>query len=250
MPYTVIVPLESADPWRPTGDEQRGAHGLFFQLLKTADYPTTPVHEAHVKPFTQALLTDDLGCFWRVTLLDEGLCDPFLTGLQRMGVQQRLMGRPIGLGSAEVQHVPYADLIAAEPRYAHRIRLLTATTIKRQAHQHPLPDAGNYWRSWWQRWQAFAPPDCLINAAVGDIAAAHLVIADFRVQAQRVTLTDGRKQPAHFVGCTGRVRFHTLQRGKLSEAWWRHLTTLANFAPFCGTGSKTAQGFGQTRLRL
>jgi CRISPR/Cas system endoribonuclease Cas6 (RAMP superfamily) len=46
------------------------------------------------------------------------------------------------------------------------------------------------------------------------------------------------------------MTFRAIQTDQIANDWWQAITTLAAFAPYCGTGHKTAQGMGVTAVHL
>ncbi len=44
------------------------------------------------------------------------------------------------------------------------------------------------------------------------------------------------------------MTFRAIQTGQIADDWWQAITTLVAFAPYCGTGHKTAQGMGVTAV--
>ncbi|RLC53742.1 MAG: hypothetical protein DRI80_19840, partial [Chloroflexota bacterium] len=84
-----------------------------------------------------------------------------------------------------------------------------------------------------------------INVALLDIVAAHVAVGRYDLRTEMVDLGGNRK----VVGFVGTVQYNILRAGVIGEEWVRRLNLLADYAAFCGTGHKTAQGMGQTERR-
>jgi CRISPR/Cas system endoribonuclease Cas6 (RAMP superfamily) len=52
------------------------------------------------------------------------------------------------------------------------------------------------------------------------------------------------------IGGVGKMTFRAIHTDQIADDWWQAITTLAAFAPYCGTGHKTAQGMGVTAVHL
>ena len=247
MPYELLIPIRMAAAARPGLPEQRGMHAIFLAALQTADPALSQiVHDAFVKPFTQALLENDDRdkLTWRVTLLDDNLYGPFVAGLSSLN-PGRLLNQKVHLDISAMQthQRTYAEL--AETAAASRcdIRFHTPTTFKQSNRHLPIPDPYRCFQSWWSRWVYFAPPALTINIALLDIVQTHLAVSRFSLHSQ--AWSDGQRR---LIGAVGKMQMVTLQPKKLEAHWWQEVATLAAFAPYCGTGHKTSQGLGQTSL--
>lgn len=248
MPFELTIPVQTGTPWGPGLDDQRATHAAVLQALAvSAPDRAQTVHDAHVNPFTQALLRTTTeagpGLVWRITLLQDALYEPLLEGLYAAPLQRvHDVDVQLALPALASRHVAYDALYQQPAARRHDIRFVTPTTFHRQHLHSPLPEPANCWQSWWTRWQAFAPPRLAINIAALDIAAAHLAITRFRLTSRSASAPGWR-----LIGAVGDVTYILVRAGKLEPAWLQALTALAAFAPFCGTGHKTALGLGQTR---
>lgn len=249
MPYEIRLPIQGERSSWPDLTRQRGAHALFLAILDAADPALAQqVHEQPDKPFTQGLLMvkEAEQWEWRVTLLDDTLYEPFMTGLAHL-TEPHLLHEPLIWESDQQEsiHQSYEELAGTPAMKRYQLTFLTPTTFKQRYFHHPIPDPYLCYQSWWRRWQQFAPAELGINIALLDIIQAHLVISRFQIRSRLVQ--DG---PRRFVGAIGRMTFIPIQENKVDADWWRQAAALAAFARFCGTGHKTTQGLGQTRPRL
>lgn len=247
MPYELCIPISSESCLRTDLAQQRGLHAIFFAALETAD-PTLSqhVHNSRRMPFAQALLSSPKqeGGTWRVTLLDDTLYEPFIIGLGQIALI-RLTDQKISIhtDAVEIEHKAYDNLQQEQIHHRYTFSFATPTSFKQRIFHQPLPDPYSCFQSWWMRWQHFAPPELGINIAVLDIVRAHIAVGAFRLISQ--TVMDG---PRCYVGAVGKITFLIRQPNKVDKHWWQDVATLAAYAPYCGTGYKTTQGFGQTTL--
>lgn len=248
MPYELLIPLyEPKITGRLGLAEQQAMHAVFLRILQAADSQlATAVHDAQDKSFTQSVYcdseTDTLT--WRVTLLDDALYRPLMNGVTRVS-DIHFQNQPLAFdwGAVQCKHQSYVDLAGIQPAHRFRLRFQSPTTFKQRIMYQPLPNPYNCFKSWWRRWQVFAPEEWQINIAALDIVHEHVAVTQY---AMRSVAYVNDKHP--FIGGVGTMEFVALSRKKVEEAWWQKLSTLAAFAPYCGTGSKTAWGLGQTTL--
>lgn len=244
MPFELLIPIEG-EAWTPGLDDQRGMHSILMNAWAHSDVALAErIHDAHVNPFTQGLREqrDTAQMVWHITLLDDALYEPLLSGLyatQPASVQRRPI--QLTLDRIENTHTTFDALYAVPPAYKHRLQLHTPTRFEQRDRYVLIPDAYLCWQSWLKHWHAFAPPRLPINVAVLDVAAAHLVVAGLRIHSKQET---GEKWD--FTGTVGTMTFTALQSERLEESWWQQLTTLAALSRYCGTGPKTAFGMGRT----
>jgi len=226
----------------------RALHALFYQWLGVGDYATAiTVHADNgVRPFTVSpLYKQDGRLTLRFTLLDDALWPPLAAGIAKIS-DIAVLGQSLSLaeGAPEVLPCTYAALAAASSA-ARRIRLrfCSPTSFRSREMHYPLPDPLLVYQSWLARWNAFAPAAEQINIALLDVVAEHVALGRYDLRTELVDLGKNRKM----VGFVGIVQFNVLHAGKVGEAWVRKLNLLADYALYCGTGHKTAQGMGQTR---
>ena len=248
MPYEIEIPLQSDKKLRVDMTEQRGMHAVLLAGLAEADADLAGrVHDAGVKPFTQALRADtEQGYIWRVTLLDDSLYDPLCTGLSKLS-PNRLLRNEIALdvaGRTET-HLTYETLYETETAQRFLVDFHTPTSFKQRYLHQPIPDPYRCFQSWWSRWQAFAPPRQSLNVAVLDLVEAHMVVSHYKLRSQMAQ--DGKRR---VVGGVGQMTFLIIRRNKVEAAWRQGMSVLGAFARFCGTGHKTTQGLGQTAVQL
>lgn len=252
MPTLLRIPLHYETKEVIGFPEQRGLHAVLLGALHTASASLAEtVHEMRVKPFSQALLPNKSdepspSWLWHVSFLDDGLVDPFLTGLAA-APPETLRHQPLQLLFDAVQRESktYAELRKTPSAMGFKVNFLTPTSFKQRYYHNPLPTPYHCFQSWWRRWRHFAPAGEAINIAALDIVSAHLVVSYFNVHSEVMKAGD-----RHFIGGMGKMSFRAIQAEKVDAAWWQSIAVLAAYASFCGTGHKTAQGMGQTAVIL
>ena len=248
MPYALTFPIRPDEAKALPPYPGRALHALFYQWLALGDYSlSTRVHDQDgPRPFTVSpLYRVDGQPTLRLTLLDDTLWPALSQGISLTPTVE-VMGRPLTLpvDGPQVQHRPYADLVAnagAETRI--RLRFLSPTSFRSHEMHYPLPDPSLVYQSWLNRWNEFAPNEARINVALLDIVAAHVAVGRYDLRTEMVDLGGNRK----VVGFVGTVQYNVIRAGMIGGEWLQRLNLLADYAAFCGTGHKTAQGMGQTR---
>jgi len=131
-------------------------------------------------------------------------------------------------------------LMNSNPPRQWRLEFLTPTTFHASQDLHlPFPLPESLIGSWLRRWQAFAP---LALPAEELLAWAREHLA---VSAYNLKTLPAREGERLRIGCVGRMTLHALKMPPYLRA---AVDLLANYALFCGSGSHTAQGLGQTAV--
>lgn len=102
-----------------------------------------------------------------------------------------------------------------------------------------FPEPALLWASWARKWQLFGPPTPELSDAAAE-AERWLLVSDFQLAARMLDLGRFRQK-----GAIGWVQYE-LQRG-CPAAVAQRVHMLAAFAPYAGSGYKTAMGLGVTR---
>jgi CRISPR-associated endoribonuclease Cas6 len=250
MPTALTFPLQHDEAAALPPYPGRAFHALFYQWLALGDYAlSTQVHDqSGPRSFTVSPLyrVDGRPTVY-LTLLDDALWPALSQGISLTPTVEAV-GRPLTLppDGPQVHHRSYADL-ASEARTDSRIRIrfLSPTSFRSREMHYPLPDPIIVYQSWLNRWNQFAPEDIRINVALLDIVSAHVAVGRYDLRTEMVDLGRNRK----VVGFVGNVQYNIIRAGKIGDQWLRRLNLLADYATFCGTGHKTAQGMGHTERR-
>lgn len=242
MPAELRIPLLVSEP-----PAVAPVHlpGLFLDCLAAGDVPLAArLRDASPpRPYTLSrFYCRDDRWVWRVTLLRDDLVKPLQAGLERLGALP-LTKTPVPLDIAriEVRQVRYEELLKrATDERCVRLHFFSPTSFHTGLVSYPLPDPLVLFQSWWRRWNTFAP--LKLERVLLDVAAVHLAIARHELHTRVVDLGVG-----HVVGFVGSVTLMVVQARRLGNKVLRRLNALADYAAFCGTGQRTAQGMGQTR---
>lgn len=248
MPVAFSFPLDPTQAAELPPYPGRALHALFYQWLALGDYAlSTQVHddEEGPRPFTVApLLRHNRQVALRFTVLDDALWPALARGIA-LTPAVVVLNRPLTLpaGGPAVQQRTYAALAAqAGTETLLTFRFLSPTSFRSREMHFPLPDPVLVFQSWLNRWNEFAPEEAQINVALLDIVAAHVAIGRYELRTQLVDWGANKK----IIGFVGTVQYNILRGYKIGEEWLRSLNGLADYAVFCGTGHKTAQGLGVT----
>jgi CRISPR-associated endoribonuclease Cas6 len=136
----------------------------------------------------------------------------------------------------------YHTLVASEPEPVRRLQLqfLTPTAFSQGRTHLPLPVPTLMFRSWLERWNAFAPVYLGGDELVGYFGE-YIALSRHRLQTRSHPIHKGR-----ITGFTGEVTLTILSRTDPLLANVANL--LVQYAQFCGTGIKTRLGMGQTNI--
>lgn len=234
---------------------------------------------AGLRPYTvSSLMQPDWQMVWERAALTAGQAVCLRVTSMEAELGERLLGRilpnlpdQVNLGGlcldvqgwtvSGVEHPwagqsDYGKLVkAAAGQDARRARLEFAspTAFHSQTKSDvPLPIPGSVLRSWWEKWDAFAPEPLRIDPAWPRFADVCVLVNQIkRLSTRRWAFAGGERGGA--TGYWGEVEFGLLPERKAEE--WRLLWpgsvqvlhTLAAFALYCGTGHHTTIGMGQTR---
>jgi CRISPR-associated endoribonuclease Cas6 len=276
MPLSVLLHLQALTAGALTGFTGRGVHGFWFRRWHDVDPATGDrLHqESQEAPFTLSPLIglprprrDGIPiqpgqtAWVRVTLLDEALEQTFLSrwldGLEtagRLEVPQEREGQggiawqvtastfetgvhPLA-GRVSYQELSRGCLMQSNPPRQWKLEFATPTAFHGKASHLPFPLPESLVGSWLRRWQAFAPialPEEVMQWARSNLA----------VSAYRLHTIPAREGERLRVGCVGWLSLRALDMPPYLRA---ALDLLAHYALYCGSGSHTAQGMGQTRV--
>ena len=267
MLTSVVLQLQALENGRFQGSTGRAVHGFWFQQWqRTCPAVAKILHEANTMlPFTlsplmglsrprkgKVTVTAGTEAWLRITTLHQSLSQPFLeTWLPRLPALADLAGIPWRIQAIALtpQQHPWAgrqtsDKLqqvreAAPSPKTWRFTLATPTTFHSgDKIQLPFPLPDSIVNSWLRRWQTFAPhpiePDIRPQLRQGLMVSAY--------DLKTVPVRNGRRL---LIGCVGKI---TLRAAGLTPQEKRIVNMLAHYAYYCGSGQKTTQGMGMTRL--
>lgn len=277
MLTSAVIHLEAlADGLLPQATG-RGVHGLWFQHWgQVAPEIADQLHqENQLPPYTLSPLMDlprpnrdgqifipkGTKSWFRVTGLTQSLSSALLEAwLPALPAEieipqsklddpkSKMLWRVTGSSSKDTEHpwagkIEYRQLTSQSlynirPPSRWRLRFATPTAFNSSAGHFPFPLPDSLVNSWLRRWQAFAPitlPDDLPEQV-----RQHVVVSAYSLKTLPV-----RAGKRLTVGCVGQM---TLRALKMPPAYRAALDVLTAYAFFVGSGHRTTQGMGMTRL--
>jgi CRISPR-associated endoribonuclease Cas6 len=278
MPLSTVIHLESLAPGQLDGFTGRGVHGFWFNRWHDVDATLGDrLHnESQEAPFTlsplmslprksKVTIQGGQSAWLRITCLTDSLAEAFthkwLKNLEtdcqvdipqaRQEGDQTIPGvawKISGISREKDSH-PFAAQVAYEelsrqhlmdpnPPRQWRLEFFTPTAFHGKTTHLPFPLPESLVNSWLRRWQAFAPialpEDELLTWARSNLA----------VSSYRLHTLPAREGERLRVGCVGSLTLRALEMPPYLRA---AVDLLAAYSLYCGSGSHTAQGMGQTR---
>jgi CRISPR-associated endoribonuclease Cas6 len=266
---STVLTLEAPEAGELDPFQGRAMHALFLELVQRANRArATGLHDADaIKPFTVSNLiglrvpegghraTIQAGATfrWRVTT--------FETGLSALWRDALLPALPARL---TIGDVPFAvrgwtangdeDGWAGTSTYAEltrrytlserppgpwiNLRFASPTAFRSGGVHVPLPIPSLMLGHWLEKWNAFSP------------LALHPDVRSFAEEQVVVNRYDLHTEPVHFgdamiIGFVGQCSLTV----RHDDPYWRRIPhLLAAYSFWCGTGHRTTQGLGQTRV--
>lgn len=270
---SAVLELEPVDACRVNGHCMRTMHGSFMANLDGDLRSRLHDTGAGPQPFTVSLLMRGDGAVatdgrwvpgeparWRLTGLTGELC----TAIEQLAARPvlevdrhafKVTGAALGSeerGAVEgwARRSSYVDLFRTATDLDRVVlSFASATAFKAGDAFVPFPLADSVFGGYLAMWRAFGNVDLDIDAAPFRQLCRDRVWVDafhLRTQslAQDVARPSRNDRPHVFTGFVGSVSYRL---DRLGERGVRALNVLADFAMYCGTGSKKAQGAGQTR---
>jgi CRISPR-associated endoribonuclease Cas6 len=247
MPLILNFELETAALAGLPPYPGRALHALFYQWLALGDYNrAVDVHdEEGPRPFTVApLLRQNGHSHLRFSLLDDTLAPTLDRGIRKTPavavLRQKFTLPADGPQKIECSYAHLAGAAGLETKIA--LNFSSPTSFRSQEMHFPLPDPRLVFQSWLNRWNEFAPADLQISPALLESVPGHVAIGRYDLRTEMVDWGGNKKA----VGFVGALQYNIIRPAALGETALRQLNCLADYAAFCGTGHKTAQGMGVT----
>lgn len=267
MLCAAVIHLEALTAGGVSGASGRDVHGLWFHHWQAADSRVADQLHAQqqARPFSlspllglaapqqgQIQVTPGARAWFRVATLTADLSTrlqeawlPRLPETLAFGaVQWRVTGIVTDgaahpwAGTADAKALAEQHLLAADPPRQWRLRFDTPAAFHGISGHLPFPLPGAVVGSWLRRWQAFGP--VLLPDSLGELAQQKIVISSYRLRT--VPVRDGRRMT---IGCVGQF---TLNAGALTPGERAAIDLLAAYAFWAGSGHRTTQGMGMTRI--
>ena len=183
---------------------------------------------------------------WTVTALSQPVAQWLATWLSQRPEILDLRDSPLAINRVSLAQpaTTYTALWDSDIPASRKISLsfLTPTGFRRRGHHLPLPWPTNVFHSYLRRWNNFSGHPCEQEPFLDWVDDAVFLQ---RHWLESTKVAAGKR--GSITGFVGAVEFGLDK--KLAEAepdFTRQLFALAQLAPYCGTGHKTAFGLGQT----
>ncbi len=257
--------LESGVIRRATG---RDVHGLWFdQWGRVAPSIADRLHAgSSLRPFTLSPLMGlpvprsgarpvepGTRAWFRVTTLEAALSArleadwlPRLPAVVSLGgVRWRVTGTATTAdahpwaGRGETQQLAETHLLDRSPPVRWRVTLATPTAFHGAEGHIPFPLPNLLIGSWLRRWQVFGR--VRLPAETAAWARQRLAVSAYTLETVPV-----REERRTTIGCVGRLTLRALRMKPGERAVF---SLLSAYAFWCGSGHRTTQGMGMTRVR-
>jgi CRISPR-associated endoribonuclease Cas6 len=273
MIASIVIQLRALRPGILLNGNGVAAHGAWFKHWNAASSEVgDAIHDSSgVKPFTLSPLMDlpaagregmihfPVGqiSWLRITTLQDELTERLLD--PENGWLAEVTGAPcfevddtfwqvIKVARQAEEH-PLANCISylelrdrvsrqLPPPTRWRLTFDTPMTLNGDHFPYPFPQPESLVKSWLTRWNAFAPFD--LSSELPALARQHLSIEEYTLKT-----TGLRGRGKTIKGCCGTILY---QAHGMSAEERLSLALLFEYAFYCGSGYKTTQGLGQTRL--
>ena len=268
MLKSLVIQLEALEEGKINGSTGRAVHGFWYKQWDAVDSRTaTTLHdETQVPPFSLSPLmglprpqkgitpvTRGVSAWFRVATLNERLSEMLIklwaaqlpAEVELAGVRWRIGGVAANpqehpwAGESSYQALSSKHLFNNRPPSRWNLFFETPLTFKSGLGHLPFPLPNNLLGSWLRRWQAYAPlalPEDLTRSVRERVMVSYFDMRTFPVRQGDRLIMGGRGS-------------YSLKAIKLPASERAQVDLLANYAFFCGSGYKTTQGMGLTRLK-
>ena len=267
MLTSLVIQIEALNDGEINGATGRAVHGFWYKQWESFDSGTADAlhDETQVPPFSLSPLmqlprpqngitrvTRGISAWFRVATLNRQLSEKLITHwtanlpkeIELAGIKWTITG----IAETPEKHpwarqISYQDLASRHlfnnrPPSRWKLAFETPLTFNSGLGHLPFPLPNNLIGSWMRRWQAFAPlalPEELPQSVREQLMVNHF---DMRT----IPLRQGKRL---IIGGAGS---YSLKAIKMPASERAQVDLLANYAFFCGSGYKTTQGMGMTKL--
>jgi CRISPR-associated endoribonuclease Cas6 len=267
MLTSLIIAIEAAEKGIINGGTSRAVHGFWYGHWGEVDPEMADqIHQnPETPPFTLSPLMDlpypshgkihvkkGQKAWFRVVSLSETLSRPLvedwaseLPGTVALaGLDWQVAGWTITdedhpwAGQVSYQALGEKHLFSTQPPRSWNVKFVTPTSFRGIVGHLPFPLPDSLVSSWLRRWQAFAPLG--LPEDLPDYVREHMVVSSYRLKT--IPVRHGKRLT---VGCVGDYKLHALD---LPPAYRAAVDLLAHYAFYVGSGHRTTQGMGMTRL--
>lgn len=264
MPHSLVFNLTPRSKLHPEHLTGKHLHALWLTLVSHIDRDLgNQLHSDRAsKPFTISPLqrqdrpiawnhrnpiASGTPCWWRVTLLDDGLFPRLMPLWLDLNVDRvwHLDAAELTiasvLGTAQSGHpwasaCNYAELYALSSDRDRTLSLefATPTTFRQGKYDTALPTRESVFKGVLKKWNAYS------GIELSEDILESLYPQRFELKTR--TVTGGYEKAA---GCVGRLTYKIL--GETDPSTIRQLNALANYTLYAGVGRKTTMGLGMVR---
>jgi CRISPR-associated endoribonuclease Cas6 len=270
MPLSAIIHLEALAEAKLDQFTGRGVHGFWFKRWQEVDPALgDELHDSSdAQPFTLSPLMGlprgargavqikpGTAAHFRITSLTDALSvavkEKWLGNLEEKnglyipmpkdddpGIPWKVKRVEVEM-EASYEEMSKKHLMNSAPPREWRVEFMTPTTFHGSNGHLPFPLPDSLIGSWMRRWNAFAPV-ALPKDEIQEWSRQKVVVSSYNLR----TLP-AREGERLRVGCVGRMSLRALEMPPYLRA---SVDLLARYAHFCGSGSHTSQGLGQTHF--
>lgn len=263
MLQILIVEINQINKGRIGQNVGEKLHGAFIRLLEQYDEKLAAEADAKnkQKKYTLSLLQRNKRpgrfCF-RMTFLDHDfgldvkrILESAITKRDIVALDHRNFRFESLIAATDGLEVPFADnldeiLADASTDSLIELRFLSPTTFD-HGFSYPLPCPELVFKSFLNRWFAID-----VNMSreefdnINSTIKKQLAIIDYKIRPQKIKF----ERCPDMIGFTGQATYQIYKYQRIDPFIVKQINALADFAYYCGTGTKTTMGMGQTiRLR-
>ncbi len=267
MLTSLVVSIKAVRSGIINGGTSRAVHGFWFQHWGDVDPSLAEALHAPAEtpPFTLSPLRGvgyprggkvhvraGEAAWFRVAALSQRVSQALREGwapqlpqtVELAGLPWRVTGRTISPGehpwAGQISYKVLGEehLFSVKPPRSWEFEFFTPTAFHGTVGHLPFPLPDSLVSSWLRRWQAFAP--IRFSEELPQMVREGVVVSSYRLKT--VPVRFGKRLT---VGCVGSYKLNALN---LEPADRAALDALAHYAFFCGSGHRTTQGMGMTRV--
>ena len=268
MLTSLVIQVKALNNGEINGATGRSIHGFWYKQWEEADAATADAlhDETRVPPFSLSPLmqlprpqkaitrvTSGISAWFRVATLNKQLSERLSAyWLPNLPSEIELAGIKwaiTGIADAPEKHpwakqISYQDLSAKHlfnnrPPSRWKLSFETPVTFNSGLGHLPFPLPNNLIGSWMRRWQTFAP--LALPEELTQSVRERLMVKHFNIKT--MPMRQGKRV---LIGGQGSYALHAIKMPASERA---QVDLLASYAFFCGSGYKTTQGMGMTKLR-
>lgn len=236
-----------------------GLHAWFLdQVRQTNPQLSQQLHDEQAeKPFTISSLEGKITplskklqlhgqetYYWYISALSPQLVEWLSQWLQALPSTVALHHAPLQIKSVDYALPPktYQKLWKSRDTKSLSLSFVSPTSFRRKKHHFPIPLPFQVFQSYLRRWNLFSGKPFNQDDFLRWVDNHVLIM---RHNLESVKVAAGKR--GSVTGFTGAVEYGLTKEASAQPEYVQLYKTLAQLAPYCGTGHKTTFGLGQTR---